>query len=212
MFRKLLAALVSALALAGTAQASGGHYVFTGGTNAERAQVQKALDTSAFDWNLLPQTIQVTIHTGGGSYATPGNVFFDSELLDQGRFAWGTIQHEFGHQVDFLLLNDSERAELAQSIGGTEWFPSGTPLAHSAYGSERLASLIAWSYWPSPDNSLRPRSASDEAGSMPVPAFRALLGQLLDSPAMASAPPQVKVFAPKASAAGVKAKQPRSAR
>jgi hypothetical protein len=49
-----------AVALTPTALASGGHYVFAGGTPGEQKQVTQALDASSFDWNLVP--LQVTIH------------------------------------------------------------------------------------------------------------------------------------------------------
>jgi hypothetical protein len=50
--------------------------------------------------------------------SAPGHVFLDSDLLKAGRFSWGTVQHEFGHQVDFLLLDDAKRAMLAGALGG----------------------------------------------------------------------------------------------
>jgi len=76
MFRALrvaLIAMLAALALAGTAQAAGGNYVFAGGTAYEQQQVTQALDTSSFDWNLVPG--QVTIHIARNipvSYSTQG--------------------------------------------------------------------------------------------------------------------------------------------
>ena len=115
-----------------------------------------------------------------------------------GTFSWAIVQHEFAHQIDFLLLNDSERARLAQAIGGVQWFPSDAALPHAAYSCERFASLVAWAYWPSAENSLRPRSAADEAGGMPAPAFRALLSQMLNASAASPTAPQppVRDFTP----------------
>jgi hypothetical protein len=182
----LLAAAALALPLSQGALASGGNYTITGGTPAEQATVRAALNASTFNWSILPQTIQVTIQPGAGESATPGSVSIDSQLLDMGEFGWAIVQHEFAHQIDFLLLTDAQRAQIAQAIGGSQWAPSGTALPHSAYTAERFASLVAWAYWQSPQNSLRPNSTSDEAGGMPAPAFRTLLAQLLNIPAAAT--------------------------
>ena len=185
------------LALPGNALASGGNYTITGGTSAEQAQVHAALNASSFDWNLIPQSIQVQIESGVDSYASPGLVVLDAGLLDAGEFAWGTVQHEFGHQVDFFLLNDAKRALLEQTLGGQSWYYTIVGLAHSAYGCERFASLISWAYWPSPDNALKPRSSADEAGAMPPAGFRALLTQMIGAPNTVLPALVPKVFAPR---------------
>ena len=182
MFRKLLVALVSALALAGTAQAAGGHYVFDGGTNAEHAQVKKALDASTFDWNIVPG--QVTIHIARGipsSEALPREIWLDADLLDSGTFSWGVVQHEYAHQVDFLLLDDSKRATLETQLGGTVWCygDSTEPLRHSQFGCERFASTLAWAYWQSSQNCMKPSYVDGESAGMAPAAFRALMTSLL---------------------------------
>jgi hypothetical protein len=69
-------------------------------------------------------------------------------------------------------------------------------LKHSDYGCERFASELAWAYWPSPDNSLKPASSQDEAGALPIAQFRAVLAQLLGVPSVAAAPVLTKAFAP----------------
>src|SRR5690349_17813247 len=101
--RRLILTLVTAAlcgAFAQSALAAGGSYSFAGGTRAEQATVRSALQASSFDWGLLPQAVVVHIGSYGDSYSTYGNVFVDASLLDSGRFAWGVVQHEFGHQVD----------------------------------------------------------------------------------------------------------------
>jgi hypothetical protein len=196
---RLLAAVVGVsalvLPLAQRAAAGGGNYTITGGTAAEQATVRDALDASSFDWSILPQTIQVTIQPGAGDSATPGSVALDPQLLDMGTFSWAIVQHEFAHQIDFYLLNDADRAQLAQAIGGTQWYPSGATLPHSAYSCERFASLVAWAYWPSPENSLRPHSPADEAGGMAASAFRTLLSGMLNDSTSSPQPP-VRDFTP----------------
>jgi hypothetical protein len=189
----LLAVAALALPFSQGASAAGGNYTISGGTTGEQATVRAALNASSFPWSVLPQTIQVTIQPGPDDYAIPGSVSIDPQLLDMGAFSWAIVQHEFAHQIDFLLLDDSERAQLAQAIGGVEWFPSGAVLPHASYGCERFASLVAWAYWPSAENSLRPRSTADEAGGMPAADFRALLSQMLNS---ASPPTPVETFVP----------------
>jgi opacity protein-like surface antigen len=90
----ILAVIAAAtLTFAGSAQAAGGNYVFDGGTQAEQQQVRAGLNASSFDWSLVPS--QITIHIGRGistSYALPGQIWLDANLLDSGRFAWGTVQ------------------------------------------------------------------------------------------------------------------------
>ena len=199
--RHILLTLVTAAlfgAFAQSALAGGGSYTFVGGTSAEQATVRSALEISAFDWSLIPATITISIAPYGDSYSTYGHVFLNSSLLDSGRFAWGVVQHEMGHQVDFFLLDDAKRAVLEQALGGKDWCYSVTGLKHSDYGCERFASELAWAYWPSPDNAMRPTSQTAEAAGMPVAAFRALLAQLISAPGMAAAPLQAKAFAPPA--------------
>lgn len=192
--------LVAALfgVLANSALAQGGSVSFSGGTAREQATVRAALDASSFDWGLIPQTVDVHIGAYGDSYSTYGNVFLDATLLDSGRFAWGVVQHEMAHQVDFFLLDGAKRAALQQALGGKDWCYEVAGVAHADHGCERFASELAWAYWPSSDNSMRPSSPGDEAGAMPAGAFRALLAQLLGKPSVAAAPSATKAFAPKA--------------
>jgi hypothetical protein len=184
----LLTAAVAALGFAGQAAAAGGRYVFDGGTRGEQTQVRKALDASSFDWNVVPATITIHIVRGHNSEAVRGEIWLDANLLDAGTFSWGVVQHEFAHQVDFFLLDDAKRAALARLGGVTWWAPAGTlasaptgSLSHTQLTSERFASTLAWAYWPSPKNAMRPASPQDEAGGMAPAAFRALLAQLLAS-------------------------------
>jgi hypothetical protein len=170
---------VAALCLAAAAHAGGGAYVFDGGTPAERAQVRAALEASSFDWSLVPA--RITIHITRdltSSQASPGEIWLDAGLLDAGRFSWAFVQHEYGHQVDFFLLDDGARGTLEEALGAGTWFYD-EPLPHSAYGCERFASTLAWAYWQSPDNALEPRNLRDESAAMPPAQFRALLNRLL---------------------------------
>jgi hypothetical protein len=112
------------------------------------------------------------------SHAIPGEIVLDADLLNAGTFSWGVIQHEFAHQVDFLLLDDADRARLQAILGSSSWWPS-DGLAHDQLGCERFASTLAWAYWPSPASVMRPVSRSDKAGSVPPAAFRALLDSIV---------------------------------
>jgi hypothetical protein len=180
--------IVATLALLFTpgALAGGGRYAFDGGTPAEQAQVHGALEASAFDWSVVPVTVTVHIARGIGSSAAPGQIWLDADLLDSGTYAWGVVQHEYAHQVDFFLLSAAARAQLLAALGGASWWqssaaaraPDGT-LQHASLTSERFASTLAWAYWQSPANTLRPHSRSDESGAMAPARFRQLLATLL---------------------------------
>ena len=180
-----------------SALAAEGSYTFAGGTPKEQATVHSALQASSFDWGLIPSMITINVGSYGDSYSTYGQVFLDSSLLDSGKFSWGVVQHEMAHQVDFFLLDDSKRALLEQRLGGSDWCYSVAGLKHSQYGCERFASELAWAYWPTADNSMRPASSTDESAGMPVADFRALLAELIGVPSIAKAPVLTKAFAPR---------------
>jgi hypothetical protein len=192
----LLVGLTCLGASAAGAGAAGARVDIVGGTPRQQATVQAALDASSFDWSVLPRTITVHIGNVGESYSTYGDVYLDASLLNAGRWAWGVVQHELGHQVDFFLFDDAKRATMLKLLGGTDWCYGVQGLKHSDYGCERFASELAWAYWQSPDNSMRPTQPGDEAGFMPAAEFRATLAQLLGRPSLAQAPSQAKAFAP----------------
>jgi hypothetical protein len=179
---RILVPLLLALAVMASAPAAfarGENYSFEGGTGAQRAQVEKALSASSFDWSVVRS--QVTIHIGRNmdSHATPGDVWLDARLLDSGRFSWGVVQHEFAHQVDFLLLTEENRVELQRLLGAKAWCWDTSGFEHADYGCERFASTLAWAYWPSAGNSMKPTSSQDESAAMPPAAFRAALAEAL---------------------------------
>jgi len=189
MRRTLAAALVTALTAlvwSASAGARGGHYVFDGGTASQQQQVTFALDVSRFNWNLVPETITIHLQRGSGTFARPGGIWIDTELLDAGVFAWGPIQHEYAHQVDFFLLDTQKRVLLNRLLGGKVWSYDASSadlsFGHSSLGAERFASTLAWSYWQSPANSLKPSSPNDESAAMEPARFRSLLGRLLAPP------------------------------
>ena len=165
-------------------------YWVDGGTPAEQATVRAGLAASSFPWQIVHAQVRIHIRPGVLSHAVPGEIWLDSDLLDAGRFSWAVIQHEFAHQVDFFLLNDVSRAELAARLGGVTWWsstryalaPDGS-LAHGQLTAERFASTLTWAYWPCRANILRPESPTDESAALPPSEFRALLGSLLVLPA-----------------------------
>ena len=175
----LLATLAATLACTGIASAAGGNYSFDGGSLAQQTQVRAALDASSFNWSLVPTQITIHIARGVDSEASKGNIWIDADLLNSGRFAWGTIQHEYAHQVDFFLLTDEQRTLTAPKLGGSAWWQTTTPTAHAQLTSERFASTLAWAYWNSNDNSMKPANAKDEAAALPPAQFRDLLVSLL---------------------------------
>ena len=176
----LATVVLAALVLVPGAFARKANTVFDGGTAAERAQVTRALEASSFDWRNLPQTVTVHIGRGMASEATPGNVWLDANLLDSGRFSWGVVQHEFAHQVDFLLLTDAQRTTLARLLHASTWCVDTVPdMPHADYGCERFASTLAWAYWQSPDNVMKPTGRTDESAAVPPAAFRSVLKGML---------------------------------
>ena len=187
MLRRLAAVLAAAFVIPASAQAAGGDYVFQGASAAERSTVRGALNASSFDWGVVPK--QVTVHVGryGVSRSTPGHLWLDRGLLASGRFSWATIMDEYAHQVDFFVLDPARRALLQQRLGASAWCYEVSGLAHGAHGCERFASMVAWAYWPSKDNSYRPASPADESAAMPAGEFRALLSTMVGVPTPALA-------------------------
>jgi hypothetical protein len=179
MLKRLLLQIscaAAALAIAPAALASGGNYVFDGGSKAQQAQVVAALNASTFPWGIVPGPVVVHIQRDVASAAAPDQIWLDANLLDAGRFAWGVVQHEYAHQVDFALLTDATRARLHALLGGSAW--SGAE-GHSNLDCERFADLVAWSYWPQPDNVMKPLSVHDEGGQVTPAAFRTALAAML---------------------------------
>src|SRR6266536_2882161 len=131
-----------ALVFPACAHAHGGRYVLVGGTRAERQAVVSALNASAFNWGVVPARVTINIVRGHDSQAIPGTIWLDADLLDAGQFAWGVVQHEYAHQVDWLLLDDWQRGYLLQSLGGAGWCTEAPGLAHGDYGCERFASTL----------------------------------------------------------------------
>jgi hypothetical protein len=183
----LLAAALALIALAGItanpAAAAGGNYVIAGGTAYEQAQVRQALDASSFDWSVVPT--QVTIHIARGipvSYSIPGQTWLDANLLDSGTFSWGVVQMEYAQQVQLTAIDAPMHAELTGLLGAQQWCYDNPALPSGANACERFAATLAWAYWPSPDNSMKPVTSSDWSASMNPQAFRTLLSQLLGVP------------------------------
>jgi hypothetical protein len=176
--------LLGTLVFSSNAFARGATVAFTGGSTAQRSQVTRALAASSFDWSLLPTRVTVHIGRDFDSEAAPGEVWLGGNLLDAGRFSWGVVQHEFAHQVDFQLLNADTRGRFALLLGGSAWCGDSPAFAHGDYGCERFASTLAWSYWPSADNSMKPTSSEDESAAMAPAAFRAALAEALNTRAL----------------------------
>jgi len=176
----LTAAAVLVLAVVqseATAAARGG-YSFDGGTPRERATVLSALRASAFDWSVVSGHVTVHIKAGGCN-AAKGQIWLDPAMLASGRDAWGVVQHEFAHQVDFFLFDTRTRRELTGLLGAKGWWPGDRRFSHDEYGAERFASTLAWAYWPSRYNSLFSH-AHAEATAMPVLRFRRMMGALIE--------------------------------
>ena len=156
-------AVVAATLVPPAGRASGGRYTFAGGTPRQQDEVVRALEVSSFDWNLVPAKITIHIRREVVSSATPGHIWLDADLLDSGPFAWGVVQHEYAHQVDFCLLNTRDRALLSRRFGVTDWCGE-EAVRRDRLGCERFASELAWAYWPSAENCMRPSGAPPASG------------------------------------------------
>jgi hypothetical protein len=184
------AAALGLLAFPPPVSTATGAYTIEGGSPKQRTEVRRALAASDFDWTVVPAVVRIRIGPGPSTWARPGEIRLSAELLDTGRASWGTVQHEYAHQVDFLLLDDAARAKFARALGGVGWWPSRRrALPHSAFTCERFASTLAWAYWPSRSNSGRPRTRGSEVAAIPPARFRALVGRLLGRGAGQSAAP-----------------------
>jgi hypothetical protein len=132
----------------------GGHYAFVGGSDAARAAVHSALDASRFDWDLVEQEITIRITDCGCAGANPGEIILDEDVLTDLRFgpkyAWGIVQHEYAHQVDFFLLDARDRRRVRQWLGGSDWCYEDPDVDHDDHACERFASSLAWAYWARP--------------------------------------------------------------
>lgn len=171
----LLGLVAVSLLAPAEALAKGGQFVFEGGNAFQRTQVSKALSVSRFDWNLVPLST-VHIKKGIDSYALPGHIYLNADLLNAGMFSWGVIQHEYAHLLDFALLDEPARTSLLPRLGATDWWLGEY---HDERGVERFASTLAWAYWPVPDNAMKPQRPGDESSAMKPLAFRTMLKKLL---------------------------------
>jgi hypothetical protein len=170
----LVGGLIAAMLVPSVGRATGGRYAFAGGTPRQQREVVRALAVSRFDWGLVPARITIHIQPGVLSQATPGEIWLDANLLQAGMFAWGVVQHEYAHQVDFFLLTASVREQLLRRLGGTSWC-SDTAVRRDLLGCERFASTFAWAYWPSAENCMRPVKALATSGAQ----FRKLVSGLI---------------------------------
>jgi hypothetical protein len=176
----ILSLLATALVFSGGALASGGNYVFQGGTPAEQQTVTNGLNASSFNWSLVPRQITIVISPIAVDNSVPGTINLDPSLLDSGEFSWGVVQNEYANQVGFFLLPQGAEAAFSAGLGGTVWCrddQAGLPTAQ--YGCERFASTLAWAYWQDPQNCIRPDATGGISGSMTPAAFRALLASTL---------------------------------
>jgi hypothetical protein len=117
------------------ADAAGGSYTFSGGSESARATMRNALEASAFDWSLVPEPVTVEIVDCGCAGARPGVIVLDERLLESrpyGRaYTWGVVQHEYAHQFWWLALDDAQRSFHRGKLGALDlcYEQSGTPMA-----------------------------------------------------------------------------------
>lgn len=173
------------LAFAGEALAVGGNYVVEGGSAEAQAQVRAALDRSRFDWDVVPGPVTIRITNCGCAGSRPGEIVLDEERLTSTlfgrRYAWGIVQHEYAHQVDFAVLDATDRARIARRFGASAWCYEVRGLAHDDYGCERFATLVSWAYWRSRRNVQRPDWLPRGTRALRADRVRALVERLVAS-------------------------------
>ncbi len=134
----VLSVAALALGFSPSALAAGGNYVFAGGNQAQRAEVRAALNASSFNWGIVQQRVTIHLASGVESHAVPGHIWIDTRVLTAGRRAWAIAQHEYAHQVDFLLLDEphggASTAASAAATGAGRWPGSSTAIT-AASGS-----------------------------------------------------------------------------
>jgi hypothetical protein len=173
----LLLIALAAFLVPAKAQAGGGAYVFSGGSEAARAEVRAALEASSFDWDLVSATVTVRIANCGCAGSSPGLIVLDENLLTAapyGRaYTWAILQHEYAHQVWDFALDDGARALLRARLGAADLCYERSGLPHDAHACERFADTLAWAYWPHQENPTRWSRA------MGARRFRILMAELL---------------------------------
>lgn len=181
----VFATAVAFLALAGDALAVGGNYVFAGGSPAAQAQVRAALERSTFDYDVVPAQITIRITNCGCAGARRGEIVLDETQLTRSpfgpRYAWGIVQHEYAHQVDFFVLAQSDRNLFTSRFGGIAWCYETSGVAHDDNGCERFATLVAWAHWRSSENIQRPGWRPQGAPALRRYRVRAFVARLLAS-------------------------------
>jgi hypothetical protein len=149
----------------------------SGGSEIARAHVAAALQASTFDWSLVGEPITAEVRDCGCAGARPGVVVLDETVLESlpyGRaYTWGIVQHEFAHQVWWFALDDEQRSELREVLGGSDLCYEQPGLPHDAHACERFASTLAWAYWPVAGNPMQAEKV------MAARQFRRLMGRML---------------------------------
>ena len=80
------------------------------------------------------------------------------------------------------------QAQLTAQLGATQWCYENRLLPPGANACERFAATLAWAYWPTPENSLKPVGPRDWSASMNARTFRILLARLIGARNLIDAP------------------------
>ena len=132
--------------------------------------MRSALDASSFNWSVVPGPVVIHIGAADGPHAVAGEIWLDAGLLDSGRFSWGVDPARVRAPGRLRAPDGSDAHDASTALlGGSSWWGRrARPL-----DCERFADAVAWAYWPSPDNVLRPDRPAGRAS------FRAALALLL---------------------------------
>jgi hypothetical protein len=86
------------------------------------------------------------------------------------KYAWGIIQHEYAHQIDYFLFQRADRRAVRNTLGGKDWCYETAGVAHDDHGCERFADVFSWAFWPTQENvgGARVRAGDDGTGRPPL--------------------------------------------
>ena len=155
----ILVAALFALLLPADAKASGGSYTFSGGSEAARTEVRNALDASAFDWSLVPQTISIQIVDCGCAGPVRGSSSSTRRCSSRRRTA-APIPGASSSTSTPTRSGGSLWTMSSGRFSRTGWaaptFRYERPgLSHDDHACERFASTLAWACWPVAGNPMQ---------------------------------------------------------
>lgn len=182
------------------------NFIFDRGTARQIKIFEDVIDKCTFNWDALPQKVTIHFQDGLGAItSTRAQIWVDPAEVDtKSSYYSGIVQHELGHQVDFLLLTDRDRAKFSKFMGSPDWSPplgQNPNLDHGKYGREMFASTFAAACDPDdePDDDPDEKNvifSSPESRAMPAKKFMSLLTSVLKAKGLDAVKPAARPITP----------------